>query len=162
MLRRPFWRVCGDGAYLCCERTLRLDVVVNNDVAERLKTLAQFIFSRSRNSTKPRAASGGSMYMWTVRPGGEAGCLPWITITPLSTAPPSDHKYTDPYEQILLYFGDQGQKPTRSNSSLAGQVSLRSEFPGLRLRFRSEFSGQAAALYQVTNVLNPPRRNTRP
>ena len=38
-------------------------------------------------------------------PGGETGSLPWVTITLLSTASPSDHRSTDPQEQDLFNVG---------------------------------------------------------
>ena len=38
-------------------------------------------------------------------PGGETGRLPWVTMTPLSTASPSAHRSTDPQEQDLLHVG---------------------------------------------------------
>jgi len=45
------------------------------------------------------------MVLMDSSPGVETGSLPWITIRPLPTAPPSDHKSTDPQNQDLFFEG---------------------------------------------------------
>ena len=54
-------------------------------------------------------------------PGGETGSLPWVTIALLSTAPPSDHRSTDPQEQDLFLWGSRSKAP-RSESNPDGEV----------------------------------------
>ena len=52
------------------------------------------------------------MDLWTVRLAAKRAVWPWTTIQPLPTAPPSDHKSTDPQNQDLFYLGVKGE--TRS------------------------------------------------
>ena len=52
------------------------------------------------------------MDLWTVRLAAKRAIWPWTTIHPLPTAPPSDHKSTDPREQDLFDMGFKGE--TRS------------------------------------------------
>lgn len=52
------------------------------------------------------------MDLWTARQQANRAVLPWITTKPLPTAPPSDHKSTDPQNQDLFDFGFNGE--TRS------------------------------------------------
>lgn len=45
-------------------------------------------------------------------PGGETGSLPWVTKTPLSTALPSAHRFTDPQEQDHFFmWGSRSKAP---------------------------------------------------
>jgi hypothetical protein len=50
--------------------------------------------------------------LWTARQQANRAILPWITTIPLPTAPPSDHKTTDPQSQDLFDMGFKGE--TRS------------------------------------------------
>ena len=45
------------------------------------------------------------MDLWTARLRANRAVLPWITTRPLPTAPPSDHKSTDPQNQDLFDLG---------------------------------------------------------
>jgi len=45
------------------------------------------------------------MDLWTDRFQTTRAFLPWITTKSLPTAPPSDHKSTDPQTQCLSYMG---------------------------------------------------------
>lgn len=49
-----------------------------------------------------------SMDLWTARLRANRAVLPWITTILLSTAPPSDHKFTDPQNQELFDMGFKG------------------------------------------------------
>ena len=52
------------------------------------------------------------MDLWTARQQANRAVLPWITTSPLPTAPPSDHNSTDPQNQDLFDLGFKGE--TRS------------------------------------------------
>jgi hypothetical protein len=49
------------------------------------------------------------MDLWTDRLQANRALLPWITTKSLPTAPPSDHKSTDPQTQGLSYMGSKAK-----------------------------------------------------
>jgi hypothetical protein len=49
------------------------------------------------------------MDLWTDRLPANRALLPWITTKSLPTAPPSDHKSTDPQTQSLSYMGSKAK-----------------------------------------------------
>ena len=60
------------------------------------------------------------MDLWTARQQANRAILPWITTIPLPTAPPSDHKSTDPQNQDPIGMRFKGETLSLILELLAG------------------------------------------